>query len=536
MKPFDANGAFRPATGGLRRLAIRGTAASLFSSGMGLAIQVIATVVLARLLAPADFGLVTMATTFSLLLANFGSSGFTHAIIQREEIDHALASNLFWINLAASFLLMVGFAGAGSLLARLFGNPKVENVAIGISVTILLNSTWVVHTALLQRAMRFSVISINDIIARGMSVAVSIVLGLHGWGYWALVGGAIAIPLTTSIGAWILCPWMPGLPRRVPGTGERVRFATSVYGRFTINYFSRNVDNLLVGLRFNAEALGFYKKAYDLFALSSIMQSLTSVAVSALSRLKADRERYGRYFLTALSVAAFFGLGIGADLTLIGKDLIRLLMGPGWEESGRIFTFFGPGFGAMFIYGTHGWIHLSIGKPERWFRWGIIEFVFTSLLFVLALPWGPVGVAVAWTASLWILTIPGLWYAGQPIRFPIMPVIAVVWRYVAAALLAGCASAVMISKFPSFAAASDSVGVLIRMLVISAVFGALYLGAVILLHGGLAPLHQVAGLLRDVIPAKFLKPSQPIASTPNDAALTEKVGAVAVMHNMKDNL
>src|SRR5579863_4402525 len=123
MKPFNAAGAFQRVSsdgGELRQLAVRGAGATLLSSGLALSIQVASTVVLARLLAPTDFGLVAMVTTFSLLLANFGFNGLTEAIIQREEIDHALASTLFWINLAAGVLLTIGFAAAGSLLARFY--------------------------------------------------------------------------------------------------------------------------------------------------------------------------------------------------------------------------------------------------------------------------------------------------------------------------------------------------------------------------------------------------------------------------------
>ena len=118
-----------------------------------------------------------------------------------------------------------------------------------------------------------------------------------------------------------------------------------------------------------------------------------------------------------MAVTALVGMGVGAELTLVGKDVIRLVLGPGWEESGRMFTFFGPGIGIMLIYGTYGWIHLSIGTTGRWFRWGIVEFAVTALLFLVALPWGPVGIAVGWTASFWILIIPALWYAGRPISF-----------------------------------------------------------------------------------------------------------------------
>jgi len=215
-----------------------------------------------------------------------------------------------------------------------------------------------------------------------------------------------------------------------------------------------------------------------------------------------------------LSVAAFLGLGIGGALTLVGKDLIRVLLGPGWEPAGEVFTFFGPSFGLMFLYGIHGWIHLSIGQPGRWFRWAWVEFTVTGLLFVLALPWGPRGVAASWSLSLCILTIPALWYAGKPIQLGIAPVLAAVWRYVAASLLAGCTTLMITGRLLSFAAASTSIGAIARIAKISFLFGVLYVSAVIILHRGLAPLTQVAGLFREMVPgSKGSRPSQAAAAT-----------------------
>jgi len=443
LKPFDSSGAFRPGTNQLLGLALRGAGVTVLTSGLGLGIQVISTITLARLLTPRDFGVVTMVTTFSLLLLNFGLNGFTEAVIQTAEINDALVSNLFWINLGFGALLTVAFAATGSLMAKFYREPQVASVAIGISLTIFLTSTSVQHLALLKRSMRFSVVSANDICARIIAIGLMIVLAWAKWGYWALVAGTVVQPVAQSLGAWYLCRWVPSLPRKAPGTGSMVRFAINVYGRFSVNYFARNMDNLLVGWRFDAPTLGYYKKAYDLFALSAsqLVSPLTVVAVSALSRLDRHSAEFKRYLLRALSVTAFVGMGVGACLTLVGGDVIRVVLGPGWEESGRIFTFFGAGIGVMLLYGTHGWIHLSIGRADRWFRWGIAEFAFTGLLFLLGLHWGPVGIATAWTASFWILTIPAFWYAGKPINLGVGIIIEAVWRYLLASLLAGAAPA-----------------------------------------------------------------------------------------------
>jgi PST family polysaccharide transporter len=526
LKPFDSSGAFRPATDQLLGLAVRGAGVTVLSSGLGLAIQIVSTVSLARLLTPRDFGVVTMVTTFSLLLVNFGLNGFTEAVLQSEEINDALVSNLFWINLAFGALLTIAFGAAGSLLARFYRDPLVSRVTVGISLTIFLTSTSVQHLALLKRAMRFSVVSANDICARTISIGLMILLAWAGWGYWALVAGAIAQPLIQSVGAWFQCRWIPSLPRKAPGTAAMVRFAINVYGRFSVNYFARNMDNLLVGWRFDAPTLGFYKKAYDLFALSAsqLVSPLTVVAVSALSRLNRYSAEYRRYLVRALAVTAFVGMGVGAGLTLVGGDVIRLVLGPGWEESGRIFTFFGAGIGVMLLYGTHGWIHLSIGRADRWFRWGILEFAFTGLLFLLALRWGPVGIAIAWTASFWILTIPAFWYAGKPINLGVGIIIDAVWRYLLASLLAGGAAALILRGFPPLLAAPGAMGAALRIGVTSVLFGILYLGSVILLYWGCTPIHELAGLLREMVPwRKLSKRFKPAAGA---AGKTEASPAV----------
>src|SRR5579862_2972211 len=186
----------------LRRLAIRGAAATVSASGIGLVVQLIGTVILAHLLTPADFGVVTMVTTFSLLLSSFGSNGFTEAVIQFEEMDGYTGSNLFWLNSGAGLVLAIAFLTAGSALARFYKNPLVANAAMGVSPAIFIGAASVIHLALLKRAMRFAATSANDLVGRVVYTAVPILLALRGWGYRALVAGIVAQQISVTIGAW----------------------------------------------------------------------------------------------------------------------------------------------------------------------------------------------------------------------------------------------------------------------------------------------------------------------------------------------
>lgn len=506
MKPFDQRGQFVDSefSSGLRRATIRGASVTVISAGCSLVIQIVSTMVLARILTPSDFGVVTMVTTFSLLVSNFGYNGFTEGILQKSTLDEQLSSNVFWICVGCGTLLTIAFAGCGTLLGHFYRDSRVNGVAIGSSLSIVLTSVSVVHLAFLKRAMRFTVLAANDIVAKFVSVALTIALAVAGWGYWALVAGIVALPLSTSIGGWILCMWVPGRPRRDEGTGEMVRFAMHTYGRFSFNYFSRNTDNLLVGWYFNATTLGFYKKAYDLFALSAnqLVSPITSVCVTALSRLNGDWPRYRRYVATAVEVIALIGMGLGGALTLAGRDLIRVLLGPSWAETGRIFTYFGPGVGVMLLYGTHGWIHLSIGRADRWLRWGILEFIVTVALFLGGLRWGPAGVACAWTLSFCILLVPSFWYAWKPTNVGFGEVLAVIWRFPLAALIAGFATADALAHIRFLVFQPSAAGAFAHMIVVSITFESLYISAVILLHGGLDPFRKVISIMRDALPTR----------------------------------
>jgi O-antigen/teichoic acid export membrane protein len=308
-----------------------------------------------------------------------------------------------------------------------------------------------------------------------------------------------------TIGAFWLCRWVPSLPRWGVGTRSFLGFAATVYARFSANYFARNLDNLLVGWRFNAAALGFYKKAYDLFALtaSQLTAPLDNVALAALSRLNQDPPRFRRYLANSLGMIAFVGLAVGADLTLVGRDVVRLVLGPQWSEAGRIFQLFGPGIAGMLLASTVGWIHLSIGQPGRWFRWTVIESIATALLFILALPWGAVGIALAWSVSYWALLIPSFWYAGRPIGFGISAFVAAVWKYAAASLLAYFGTAAIFRGTAVWARPTGAGGALEASIIISSTFFILYLGSVILFHFGCAPLRQVASLLRELAPRRI---------------------------------
>jgi hypothetical protein len=152
----------------------------------------------------------------------------------------------------------------------------------------------------------------------------------------------------------------------------------------------------------------------------------------------------------------------------------------------------------MLIYNTHRMIHLSIGTTSRWLRWALVESALMGVMFWLALPWGPQGLAVVWVVSFGLFFVPAFWFAGKPIRFGAVPVLQAVWKYCFASLLSGTATLYIMHAFSLSPTSDHPYDAAVRIAVTSLLFASLYVAAVILLHAGYAPFSQLARHLRQL--------------------------------------
>jgi PST family polysaccharide transporter len=485
----------------LRGLALRGTTVTLVAQVLTFGMSTAGTVILARLLTPHDFGLVAMVVSVSLLLQGFGVNGFIEATVQREDINHRLLSNLCWINVGVNLILTLAFMALAPAIAWFYREPGLKPIVLVLAVSILFSGVSTQQQALLRRHMEFYKIAACDIAAMLASVGVAIALAYRGWGHWALVAKFVMAPLVTAIAAWLLCGWRPGLPSKGTGAGPMLRFALNTYGNFVLAYFGRTVDKVLLGRFQGSQALGYYDRAYQLSMLlpSQLYGPLNSVGVPAFSRLAGDPAKYRQAFLKLFSMMAFVCMPISAILTLTGKDVILLILGPQWNNAGEIFSTFGVSIGVMMLYYKHPTLHISLGTTDRWLRWAVVSFVVTVLLIVMGLPFGAKGVAVAYSASFYILIGPALWYAGRPVRLRLSSLASEAWRYSVAALAAGLASWFITNRLGVTAETMTHLNVVARIVASSALCASIYVVLVFSLYRSVEPFAQFIRLVRGMV-------------------------------------
>jgi PST family polysaccharide transporter len=376
------------------------------------ALSLASTVILARLLSPRDFGLVAMVTTVTGFLGVFKDAGLSIATVQRERITHAQVSNLFWINIGISFLSSLVVAASAPLIAAFYHDGRLVSITLFLSTTFLLSGSTIQHQALLKRQMRFKAIAFIEIGCMAVGIVVGISLALLRYGYWSLVGSALSMEATGLLLTWSVSQWRPRLPSRRSGIRPLLGFGTHLTLSSLVFYLARGMDNVLIGRFYGPASVGLYSRASALLMrpIEQFLGPVNAVFVPALSRLQGQPERYRTTFLRLYEAVALAGFIFTAWFLALAHPLTLVLLGRKWEQATIIFGGFTIAALAVPLAGASTWLFTSQGRGRDMLTAGSINACVTVLSFVVGLPFGPVGVAMAFSISGPLVRLPILYF------------------------------------------------------------------------------------------------------------------------------
>ena len=486
---------------GLKKRALVGAGFSVFAQTANYGIQTVGTIIMARILSPEDFGLVAMVATFSILIQNFGGNGFTEAIIQKEDLTDDQMKKLFWVNFLIMAGLTVFFVLLSPAIAWFFGEKQLTSISAGMALSIIFSGLGTCHLALLSRYMKFNLSAVAQVLAALVSTALGILTALKGFGFWSLVLRRVSLPLVTAVFAWLFCRWKPGIPAKGTSIRSILTFSYKTYGNYLLSYVRNNLDKILVGKAFGKGDLGHYDRASQLTAVlpNQVTMALSGVGIATLSRLSGDPPRFRSYFSKALSVLAFLGFPGSVLFTLLGKDIIIVLLGDRWSIAGAIFAALGPGIGVFVIYNTNVWLHISLGRVDRLLKWGFVVLGTSILFYSLGLLFGPVGVAIAYSIMFYILLVPALTYAGKPAGIKASFYMAILWKYWTAALVSGLLYWTVSTFVPAVAVVYSKATPLARIGLASAIYPLFYLAIIAVLFRGFKPVTMLYSLIKEML-------------------------------------
>lgn len=379
----------------LKEKAINGFFWSFMSQFGRQVLTLVITIFLARLLSPKEFGLIALVTAITGFASIFSEMGYGAALIQKKDVTDKDYSSVFWVNVLIGLFLTLLFSFGSELVAAFYDNPDLKLITILLSLNFILNAFTIVQRIQLVKEIKFKVLAKIELIAIFISGFVAVILAMYGFGVYSLVVQIISISVVSNIILWYNSNWRPTFLIDKASIKSLNKFSLNLLGNQIFNYWTKNLDNLLIGKFIGAEALGLYSRSYSLLAyrVNSVSKVLSNVMFPTLSNIQDDNKRIKNIYLKVVKVICFVVFPLIVGLYVTAENIILLLFGENWMEMVPVFKALSIYGFALAIGSVHGNIYLAKGRTGLQLKVGVFFKSLSILAIIIGLKWGVLGVA-----------------------------------------------------------------------------------------------------------------------------------------------
>lgn len=392
--------------GGRTRGVVSGTRWLSFSQVVVQLVRMGVHVLLARVLAPEDFGLLAMALVITSFLDVFRDLGTRSAIVQKAEVSPGFLSGMFVVNISIGAALSAGVALSAPLVAALYGQADLTQVLRVLGLSIVVASFGLVQQGTLQRDLRFGRLATTQLASAAAQAAVSLSLAAAGYGVWALVLGVVASAAGTTVTSWLLSPWRPVAHCEWREVRSVWGFSLNLSGAQLASFFVTNADKFIIGRALGASPLGYYSLAQRMviYPVRSLTQVLQSVLFPAFSRVQHDDAAIRRGYLRACGAIALVVFPAMAGIAVVAGPFVHAVLGSEWTPAVPIIAILAPISGLQALNYTIGILYQAKGRTDLQFRWSLLAGAVTVVAYLVGVRWGIVGVTVSFAISILVLT------------------------------------------------------------------------------------------------------------------------------------
>lgn len=343
------------------------------------------SMILARILTPEDYGIVAVTTVFTNFFSIFADMGISAGIIQYKKLTREDNASIFSLMLAFGLFLGLLFCGFSFFIAEFYRNDVYVPIGFLLGLTLFGSTLNIVPEALLLKDKRFVMLAKRNVIIPFITSLMTIGLAFCGWKYYALVMQSILSIWITFVVNFYTTHKDYGLYlyHGLTGRGIRKIFGYSLYQFLFgfINYFARNLDNLLIGRVWGEAALGYYDKAYRLMCYPN--NSLTHVITPVLQPILSDYQDDKRYiyekYVKLLKFLSLVGVFLSFFCYFSASDIIAFMFGPQWIASVPYFEMLALAVWSQLQLTSTGSIFQSAGSTKKLFISGSINTVITAI-------------------------------------------------------------------------------------------------------------------------------------------------------------
>ncbi len=385
------------------------TAKGLFwggvSNGLQQALNLLFGIFLARLLTPADYGMVGMLTIFSLIAGTLQESGFIAALANRRTVGHRDYNAVFWFSFGVSLLLYGVLFAAAPLIARFYDTPELTPLARYSFLGFLIASLGTAPSACLFRNLMVKQKAQAAVAALVVSGVVGITLAYHGFAYWGIATQSLLYTTVVTMCYWYFSGFKPSLRIDLRPLRGLFAFSSRLIVTNIFTHVNNNFFSVVLGRFYTGADVGYYNQAnkWNTMGHTLISGMVGGVAQPVLAQVATERDRQSRVFRKMLRFTAFVSFPALLGLSLIAPELITIAITDKWAASADILRLLCVGGAFLPIVTLYSNLILSKGK-SHWFMQSNIAQGLLQLTAALALhPYGIhtmvgvyVGINVAW--------------------------------------------------------------------------------------------------------------------------------------------
>ena len=360
-------------------------------------VQFVVTIVLARLLAPEDFGVVAMLALFTGVASIFIDSGFSSALIQRQNTTHTEESTVFFFNLGMGAITALLLCAAAPWIAAFFKQPVLQSLTYAMAVSLFVGAFGSIHGTLLSKEMNFKTLAKVGVVSSALAGGLAIYMANRGYGVWSLAGHSVLSSIISVLLLWLWHPWRPAWTFSMASLRSFFRFGGYSMAATLTDVFSTNLYLILIGKLYSVRDVGFYSRAQNTqqLPITLMMGVINRVAFSTFASVKEDKARLVRGLRQAQAIAMLVNTPILVGLIILAEPLVLTLFGAQWLPCVPILQVLGLGGLLWPLHVLNLNILKAQGRSDLFFKITILKKVFTISLTVAASFYGVM--AIAWT-------------------------------------------------------------------------------------------------------------------------------------------
>ncbi len=378
-------------------------------------LNLITSVILARLIAPEEFGIMAILLVFQAIAQVLMDGGFGQALIQKQELTQEDKNAVFCFNVTAGLLMFLVLYFAAPLIASFYQHAVLRPAIRLFSVGFLISSFGAVQATMLTRELRFRAHMIIALISTVCSAVLSIGLAFKGFGVWALVCGILVKLISETIGRWMFGNWVPTWKLDYSALRGLFSFSSKMLALTLIGQFAEQAYTLTIGKLHPAATLGFFYRARNLRQMSvqSFAQPMNVVMFPSFSRLQHDRERLKRVFMQSLDTAMLVYVPLVLGLASLSDQLIPLLYGERWLPAARFLKLLCWAIVFQPVTHFHSSLIKAVGRPGMRLKAELIVTPITLILIAAAAPFGIMTIVATAIIRGWLWAFIMTWFSAQ---------------------------------------------------------------------------------------------------------------------------